>query len=98
MRDSDIKQAKTLNYIGGQWIGADSGKTISVTNPATGAEIAKVPDSGTAEAERAIAAATEAFKTWSKKTALERANILMRWYDLMLEEKDYLAGLMTAEQ
>lgn len=98
MRDSDIKQAKTLNYIGGQWIGADSGKTISVTNPATGAEIAKVPDMGVGETERAIAAATEAFKTWSQKTALERSNILMRWYDLMLEEKDYLAELMTAEQ
>jgi len=98
MRDSDIKQAKTLNYVGGQWIGADSGKTISVTNPATGAEIAKVPDVGTAETERAIAAATAAFKTWSQKTALERSNILMRWYDLMLEEKDYLAELMTAEQ
>lgn len=98
MRDSDIRQAKTLNYVGGQWIGADSGKTISVTNPATGAEIAKVPDVGTAETERAIAAATAAFKTWSQKTALERSNILMRWYDLMLEEKDYLAELMTAEQ
>jgi succinate-semialdehyde dehydrogenase/glutarate-semialdehyde dehydrogenase len=98
MRDSDIRQAKTLNYVGGQWIGADSGKTISVTNPATGAEIAQVPDVGTAETERAIAAATEAFKTWSQKTALERSNILMRWYDLMLEEKDYLAELMTAEQ
>ena len=98
MRDSDIRQAKTLNYVGGQWIGADSGKTISVTNPATGAEIAQVPDVGTAETERAIAAATEAFKTWSQKTALERSNILMRWYELMLEEKDYLAELMTAEQ
>ena len=98
MRDSDIRQAKTLNYVGGQWIGADSGKTISVTNPATGAEIAQVPDVGTAETERAIAAATAAFKTWSQKTALERSNILMRWYELMLEEKDYLAELMTAEQ
>lgn len=98
MRDSDIRQAKTLNYVGGQWIGAGSGKTISVTNPATGAEIAQVPDVGTAETERAIAAATEAFKTWSQKTALERSNILMRWYELMLEEKDYLAELMTAEQ
>jgi succinate-semialdehyde dehydrogenase/glutarate-semialdehyde dehydrogenase len=98
MRDSDLRQAKTLNYVGGQWIGADSGKTISVTNPATGAEIAQVPDVGTAETERAITAAKEAFKTWSQKTALERSNILMRWYDLMLEEKDYLAELMTAEQ
>ena len=98
MRDSDIKQAKTLNYIGGQWISAASGKTISITNPATGAEIAQVPNMGVGETERAIAAATEAFKTWSQKTALERSNILMRWYNLMLEEKDYLAELMTAEQ
>jgi succinate-semialdehyde dehydrogenase/glutarate-semialdehyde dehydrogenase len=98
MRDGDIGQPKTLSYVGGQWIAADSGKTISVTNPATGAEIAKVPDLGVAETERAIAAATAAFKTWAQKTALERANILMAWYELMLAEKDTLAALMTAEQ
>ncbi|MCC6912996.1 MAG: NAD-dependent succinate-semialdehyde dehydrogenase [Rhodospirillaceae bacterium] len=98
MRDADLKAAKTLCYINGKWVGADSGKTITVTNPATGADIAKVPDLGVAETEQAIEAATEAFKTWSQKTALERANILMRWYALMLEEKDFLAALMTAEQ
>lgn len=98
MRDSDSKQPKILSYINGQWIAADSGKTIIVTNPATGAEIARVPDLGAAEAERSIAAAKAAFGPWSQKTALERANILLRWYELMLEEKDYLAELMTAEQ
>ncbi|MCA0200937.1 MAG: NAD-dependent succinate-semialdehyde dehydrogenase [Proteobacteria bacterium] len=98
MRDADLKAAKTLSYVNGKWIGADSGKTITVTNPATGAEIAKVPDCGAAETEKAIVAAADAFKTWSQKTALERANILMRWYELMLEEKDFLAALMTAEQ
>ncbi len=98
MRESDLKAAKTLSYVNGQWIGADSGKTIAVTNPATGAEIAKVPDLGVAETERAVKAAADAFKTWSQKTALERANVLMRWYELMLEEKDFLAALMTAEQ
>ncbi len=98
MRDADLKAAKTLNFVNGQWIGADSAKTFAVTNPATGAEIAQVPDLGAAETERAIKAATDAFKSWSQKTALERANILMRWYELMLAEKDYLAALMTAEQ
>ncbi|MGE3334440.1 MAG: NAD-dependent succinate-semialdehyde dehydrogenase [Rhodospirillaceae bacterium] len=98
MRDADIKAAKTLSYVNGKWIGADNGKTFAVTNPATGAEIAQVPDLGVAETERAIHAAADAFKTWSQKTAVERANILMRWYELMLEEKDFLAALMTAEQ
>src|SRR5688572_12279826 len=98
MRDSDAKPLKTLSYVDGQWIAADSGKTFAVVDPATGAEIAQVPDLGAGETERAIAAATKAFKTWSQKTALERANILLRWYELMLEEKDSLAALMTAEQ
>jgi succinate-semialdehyde dehydrogenase/glutarate-semialdehyde dehydrogenase len=98
MRDADARQPKTLSYVGGEWIRAESGKTFGVFNPATGTEIAQVPDLGVAETERAIAAATEAFKTWSQKTALERANILLAWYELMLEEKDYLAQLMTAEQ
>ncbi len=98
MRDADTRHPKTLSYVDGAWIAADSGKTFGVFNPATGAEIAQVPDLGVAETERAIAAAAKAFKTWSQKTALERANILLAWYELMLEEKDYLAQLMTAEQ
>jgi len=98
MRDTDTRHPKALSYVDGQWIGADSGKTFAVTNPATGAEIAQVPDLGAAETERAIVAATRAFRTWSQLTAGERCDILLRWYDLIIEEKDYLAELMTTEQ
>lgn len=93
-----MKQPQTLSYINGAWVAADSGKTFPVFNPATGKTIAEVPDLGVAEIERAIAAAHQAFGPWAAKTALERADILRRWYDLMLTEKDELAALMTAEQ
>jgi succinate-semialdehyde dehydrogenase/glutarate-semialdehyde dehydrogenase len=93
-----VKQPRHQSYIDGKWVAADSGKTFAVTNPANGAHIADVPDLGATETERAIAAATKAFRPWSKRTALERADTLLRWYQLMLEEKDALAELMTTEQ
>jgi len=93
-----VKQPRHQSYIDGKWVAADSGKTFAVTNPANGAHIADVPDLGVTETERAIAAATKAFRPWSKRTALERADTLLRWYQLMLEEKDALAELMTTEQ
>jgi len=85
-------------YIDGQWTGADNGNTFPVTNPADGSVIAHVPDQGVAEARRAIEAANAAWPAWRSKTAKERAVILRRWYELMLENKDDLAQLMTAEQ
>ena len=92
------KPARNLAYIDGVWAGADSGATFAVTDPASGAEIARVPDMGAAETERAIAAASTAFETWKKRTAKERADILRRWQDLMLADVDRLAALMTLEQ
>ena len=85
-------------YIDGAWSEADSGKTIAVTNPATGAVIGTIPDMGTAETHRAIDAAARAFPAWAAKTAKERAIILRRWFDLMMANQDDLAALMTAEQ
>jgi succinate-semialdehyde dehydrogenase/glutarate-semialdehyde dehydrogenase len=98
MRDGETRQPRNLCYVEGRWIGAASGKTFPVRDPATGQEIARVPDLGASETETAIAAAAESLRTWSHKTALERANILLGWYQLMLGEKDQLAELMTAEQ
>lgn len=86
------------NYINGVWMAADSGKTIAVDNPATGSTIGNVPDCSTAETERAISAASEAFKSWRKTTALERANILLKMHDLVLENQEELAQLLTMEQ
>ncbi|MGO4379083.1 NADP-dependent succinate-semialdehyde dehydrogenase [Pseudoduganella sp. RAF19] len=85
-------------YINGQWCDADNGETIAVTNPATGEKIGTVPRMGEAETRRAIEAANAAWPAWRKKTAKERAAIMRKWNDLMLENADDLALLMTAEQ
>ena len=71
---------RSLAYIDGAWTGADSGATFAVTDSATGAEIARVPDQGVAETERAIAAAAKAFPAWRKKSAKERSDILWRFH------------------
>jgi succinate-semialdehyde dehydrogenase/glutarate-semialdehyde dehydrogenase len=91
-------EIRSLAYIDGAWASADNGATFAVTDPATGAEIARVPDMGVAETERAIAAAARALPAWSKKTAKERSDILRRFHDLMMTDQDRLARLMTAEQ
>ena len=85
-------------YIGGEWRDANSGETIDVTNPANGEVIASVPKMGASETEEAIAAAEQAQISWRKTLAKDRANILRRWFDLMMENQDDLAKLMTLEQ
>jgi succinate-semialdehyde dehydrogenase / glutarate-semialdehyde dehydrogenase len=85
-------------YINGQWADADSGKSIDVTNPATGEVLGTIPNMGTAETRRAIEAANAAWPAWRKKTAKERANILRKLFNLMMENQEDLAILMTAEQ
>lgn len=82
--------------IGGEWV--TSQDTFPVTDPATGAEIARVPNLGAAETTKAIDAAEAALPAWSKKTAKERAQILRRWFDLLIADTEPLAQLMTAEQ
>ncbi len=85
-------------FIAGQWLDADSGNTLEVTNPATGEPLGTIPNMGADETRRAIEAANRAMPAWAAKTAKERANILRRWFDLMLENADDLALLMTLEQ
>ena len=85
-------------YINGKWVDADSGKTLDVNNPATGEILGTVPSLGAAETRRAIEAANAAWPAWRKKTAKERANILRKWFNLMMENQDDLGMLMTAEQ
>ncbi|MBV8678900.1 MAG: aldehyde dehydrogenase family protein, partial [Aquitalea sp.] len=94
----DPSLLKQQCYINGEWLDADNGETIPVTNPATGEIIASVPKMGTAEAERAVAGAAEAFKTWKKKSAKERSVILRRWFELMMANQDDLAVILTSEQ
>jgi succinate-semialdehyde dehydrogenase/glutarate-semialdehyde dehydrogenase len=85
-------------YIGGKWAAAERGALFSVVDPASGDWLADVPDMGAAEAEKAVAAAKAAFPAWKALTAKERANILRRWFDLMVACADDLAALLTAEQ
>jgi succinate-semialdehyde dehydrogenase/glutarate-semialdehyde dehydrogenase len=85
-------------FVGGAWIGADSGATIDVEDPATGRVIGAVPDCGAAETRRAIAAAEAAFGAWRARPAGERSAILERWHALVLQNTADLARIMTAEQ
>ncbi|HRI60212.1 MAG TPA: NAD-dependent succinate-semialdehyde dehydrogenase [Saprospiraceae bacterium] len=85
-------------FINGQWVVADSGKTFPVVNPASGEVLAQVADLEATETHSAIAAAEAALPRWRSKTATARAQILRRWHDLILENADDLALLMTLEQ
>ena len=87
-----------LTLLAGQWVAADSGATIKVTNPANGELVAEVPLMGRAETERAISASAVAQKSWKMLTAAARSNILKRWFALIIEHKEDLAQLLTAEQ
>lgn len=89
---------KHLGYINGSWIGAASKQTISVTNPADGREIGEVPNMGATETQVAISAAIAAYPAWAGMLAKDRARILRRWADLMIENKEDLAYIMTLEQ
>lgn len=98
---SFLKNANLLRrqaYINGAWTAADSGKNFPVNNPATGELLAEVADCGADETARAIAAADAALPDWRAKTAAQRAKILRRWNDLILENQADLGLLMTLEQ
>ena len=91
-----LKQNST--WLAGAWVGADSGESIAVTNPANGHVIAHVPRMGKAETERAVLASAAAQKQWKTLTAASRAAILKRWFDLIKLHVEDLAQILTAEQ
>ena len=95
---SDNRLIRSQAFIDGQWVDADSGDTLKVDNPATGEIITTVPKMGRAETKRAIDAAEKAMKPWAARTAADRAKILRKWYNLMLEHQDALGELLTREQ
>lgn len=84
--------------VNGQWIGAQSGKTIEVRNPATDELIGAVTALGGEETRKAVEAAARAYPAWRAMTAKERSQILRRWYDLILVHQEDLAVIMTTEQ
>ncbi len=87
----------TQAFVAGEWVDADSGATFDVTNPARGDVIARVADCGVDETRRAIDAAYSAQKAWAARTGKERAAILRKWFDLMVENADDLGAILTAE-
>ncbi|WP_442753926.1 NAD-dependent succinate-semialdehyde dehydrogenase [Methylocystis sp. JAN1] len=96
----DVKDLSLVEqaFIGGAWVGADSGATFAVTNPATGETLGSVPDMGAAETRRAIEAAEKALPLWRDRPAKERAQMMRRWYELIMAEQERLAQIITAEQ
>jgi succinate-semialdehyde dehydrogenase/glutarate-semialdehyde dehydrogenase len=94
----DPELFRQANCIGGQWVQAESGKTITVRNPATGEPVGEVPALSAAETRRAIEAAHAAFPAWRAMLAKERAAILQKLAALMHQHADDLAAIMTAEQ
>ena len=96
LQDADLLRTQCL--INGQWVDHSGGKTCVVSNPASGDSLGSVPDLGADETNAAIDAAQSALPAWAKKTAKERAHILRRMYELMLEHQEDLARILTAEQ
>lgn len=97
MAATPMLSLREQGYIGGAWVAADSGATFAVVDPATGETLGHVPDMGVAEARRAIEAASAALPLWRDRTAKERAQIMRRWFELVMADQERLAGIITAE-
>lgn len=98
MQLSDKDLLRTKAYINGEWTDGDDGSTFSVIDPATGESIAEVASCGTAETRRAIEAAEVAMRSWRNRSVKERAGILRKWFNLMMDAQENLAQILTAEQ
>ncbi|HEX4152914.1 MAG TPA: NADP-dependent succinate-semialdehyde dehydrogenase [Steroidobacteraceae bacterium] len=96
LKDKALLRQECL--IGGRWVPADSGGSIAVENPATGEKLGFIPNMGSAETKRAIAAASEALPAWAARTAKDRSALLRRWFELIMQNEADLATIMTAEQ
>ena len=94
----DPQLFRTQAYVDGAWADAEGGKTFPVTNPASGETLAVVPDMGASETRRAIEAADRAWPAWRAKTAKERHAVLLKWFNLMMQNQEDLAQILTAEQ
>jgi succinate-semialdehyde dehydrogenase/glutarate-semialdehyde dehydrogenase len=98
MNVSESRWFRQQAFIDGAWVDAESGVTFDVHDPATGVRLGSVPDMGTAETRRAISAAEQALPVWRSKTAKERAQVMRRWFELIMAEQEALAQIITAEQ
>ena len=98
MTIQNFKLFRDKCYINGEWVEANSKDTISVNNPATLKEIGTAPKCGKEETKNAIDAANAAWPQWKSTSARERSNILRKWFDLIIANKEELAQIMTIEQ
>ncbi len=96
LRDSSLLRNQA--YRDGAWCDSNSGETFTVSNPANGDALADVAHCGAAETRRAISAAASAMVAWRLKTAKERALLLRNWFNLVMENQEDLAQILTAEQ
>jgi succinate-semialdehyde dehydrogenase/glutarate-semialdehyde dehydrogenase len=94
----DPRLLRMQAFVDGQWVDADSGATVAVLNPATRKTVGTIAQMGPDETRRAINAAHAAFPAWRKMLAKERGRLLRRWFDLIIENQDDLALLLTTEQ
>jgi succinate-semialdehyde dehydrogenase/glutarate-semialdehyde dehydrogenase len=95
---TNIKLLQTSSLVDGQWLELTGQEVIDVVNPADGSVVAQVASAGATQTQQAIDAADKAQKLWRKRTAKERAALIKKWHDLLLENQEDLAQLMTAEQ
>ncbi|MDQ1900898.1 NAD-dependent succinate-semialdehyde dehydrogenase [Paracoccus sp. WLY502] len=95
LRDPSLLETRA--FVAGEWVEARDGATFDVTNPARGDVIARVADMDRQDAARAIEAAAEAMKGWAARTAKDRAGVMRKWFDLMMQNQDDLARILTAE-
>ncbi|WP_428034556.1 NAD-dependent succinate-semialdehyde dehydrogenase [Amphritea sp.] len=95
---NDASLLKTQAFINGLWVDGDNGETFAVTDPATGKHLADVASVGAAETRRAIAAAEQAMVAWKALPAKARSEVLEKWHQLIIENTEDLAVIMTAEQ
>ncbi len=96
LNDAELFREQCL--IDGRWQPADEGGSVAVRNPATSEQLGTIPKMGAGETRRAIAAAARALPAWAARTAKDRAALLRRWFDLIVQNEQDLAVLMTAEQ
>ncbi|PZX06010.1 NAD-dependent succinate-semialdehyde dehydrogenase [Celeribacter halophilus] len=89
---------RDANLVAGEWVEADPAASIAVRNPADGSLIGYVPKLDRDEVAKAVAAAEQAQKGWAARTAKDRATVLRKWFDLMIENRDALAQILTLEQ
>jgi succinate-semialdehyde dehydrogenase/glutarate-semialdehyde dehydrogenase len=96
LKNPDLMRAAAL--VGARWIYGDAETGIAVTNPATGETLGYIPDLGASETSEAINAAEAAQKGWARRTAKDRSYVLRRWFNLIMDNQDDLARILTAEQ